>query len=103
MKPRLMSTVYYKQNQDIVKGVVYMKGKDTFCFVRNVNAIRPLDECGTSELYYDLYGSVWFTSLRKAKDAVIEEYINDKVDHIEFEKLNDNIYLGYIYDKKMEN
>ena len=100
MKPKLMQVVYYKQNQDILKGFVYMKGRDSFCFVRKVNAIRPLNEYSTNELSYDLYGHSWFTSLRKAKDAVIQEYTTDTTDHIEFEKLNDYVYLGYVYDKK---
>ena len=103
MKPKLMQTIYFKQNQDIIKGVVYMKGRNTFCFVRKVNAIRPLNEFGTHELPYNLYGHTWFTSLREAKSAVIEEYTTDTTDHIEFEKSNNNIYLGYIYDKKDRN
>ena len=104
MKPRLMQIVYYKQHQDIIKGVVYMKGRNSFCFVRKtkVNTIRPLNEFSSCELLYNLYGHSWFTSLREAKNVVIEEYTTDTTDHIEFEQTNDDIYLGYIYDKKGE-
>ena len=100
MKPKLMQIIYYKQNQDIIKGVVYMKGRDGFCFVRYPSSILPFNQSDTRELPYNLYGHSWFTSLKKAKSAVIEEYTTDTTDHIEFEKLNNNIYLGYIYDKK---
>ena len=103
MKPRLMQVVYYKHDQDILKGYVYMKGRTSFCFVRYPKSvIRPFSEPHTSELSYDSYGNAWFTTLAAAKNAVIEEYTTDNTDHIEFEKIHGNVYLGYIYDKNKE-
>lgn len=96
MQPKIGKIIYITYDQDIYKLKVYMKGTESF-IAKEI--MFTVNDTYYERLYSD-YNRVWFTSLKDAKQSIIDTYTNDKVDHIEFEKHNDCHWEAFVYDKQ---
>lgn len=71
MKPSLGRTVYCIYEDLILVETVYMVGKDSFL----IDSFGSATKEDSWEWYYDQYNVTWFTSLARAKKAIMKSDI----------------------------
>lgn len=70
MKPKLGRKVYCIYGDGILVDTVGFLGKDSFI----IDSFGPVTKSDSWEWYYDDYETQWFTSLKKATEALINEW-----------------------------
>lgn len=85
-KPRLGTTVYCIYGDGIFKDTVGYLGKDSFI----VSSFNTATENSSWEWEFDKYDIEWFTSIAKAKKALIDQFKDDYEGKLKVTKMEED-------------